>query len=116
MNGVHLEVLAVVSDAVDLLRIGEDAGLPVSLRGVLVAVAGLTALALGVHRRLAAPFVLGALTTGLLALRHLEPYAEAVPRWVVLAGAGVVLLGVGVTWESRRRDLDRAGRYLVGLR
>ncbi|MCW2866127.1 MAG: hypothetical protein JWR20_315, partial [Marmoricola sp.] len=89
---------------------------PVSLRGALVAAAGLLALTLGVQRRLAAPFVLGALTVGLLALRHLEPYAEAVPRWVALGGVGTVLLAVGITWESRRRDLDRAGRYLVGLR
>jgi hypothetical protein len=89
---------------------------PVSLRGALVAAAGLLALGLGVQRRLAAPFVVGALTVGLLALRHLGPYAEAVPRWVVLAGVGTALLVVGVTWESRRRDLGRAGRYLVGLR
>ncbi len=70
----------------------------------------------GVQQRLAAPFVLGALTTGILAVRHLEPYADAVPRWISLGGVGVALLIVGVTWEARRRNLETAGRYLAALR
>ena len=73
-------------------------------------------LAVGVHQRLAAPFVLGALTTAVLALRHLEPVADAVPRWVSLGGVGVALLVVGVTWEARRRNLESAHRYLTALR
>jgi hypothetical protein len=89
---------------------------PVSVRGALVAAAGVLVLAAGVRQRLAAPFVLGAVTTGLLALRHLEPYADAVPRWVSLGAVGLALLVVGVTWESRRRDLATAGRYLADLR
>ena len=89
---------------------------PVSLRGALIGAAGVLALAVGVHQRLAAPFVLGAATTGLLAVRHLEPYADAVPRWITLGGVGLALLLVGVTWEARRRNLDTAGRYLAALR
>jgi hypothetical protein len=89
---------------------------PVSLRGALIGAAGVLALAVGVQQRLAAPFVLGAATTGLLAVRHLEPYADAVPRWVTLGGVGLALLLVGVTWEARRRNLETAGRYLAALR
>ena len=89
---------------------------PVSLRGALIGAAGVVVLMIGVQLRLAAPFALGAVTTGLLALRHLEPYAEAVPRWISLGGVGLALLLVGVTWEARRRNLETAGRYLTALR
>jgi hypothetical protein len=89
---------------------------PASLRGALIGAAGILALAVGVHQRLAAPFVLGAATTGLLAVRHLEPYADAVPRWISLGTVGLALLLVGVTWEARRRNLETAGRYLAALR
>ena len=52
----------------------------------------------------------------MLALRHLQPVAEAVPRWISLGGVGLVLLVVGVTWEARRRNLDTAQAYLTALR
>jgi hypothetical protein len=89
---------------------------PVSLRGALVGAAGVLTLAVGVNQRLVAPFALGALTTGVLAVRHLQPVAEAVPRWVSLGAVGLALLVVGVTWEARRRNLETAGRYLAELR
>ena len=89
---------------------------PVSLRGALIGAAGILVLGAGIAQRLAAPFVFGAVTTGVLALRHLEPVAEAVPRWITLGGVGLVLLLVGVTWEARRRNLDDARRYLTALR
>ncbi len=89
---------------------------PVSLRGALIGAAGVLVLMAGVQQRLAAPFVLGAVTTGLLAVRHLQPYADAIPRWVSLGGVGLALLLVGVTWEARRHNLETAGRYLADLR
>jgi hypothetical protein len=89
---------------------------PVSLRGALIGAGAVLVLAAGVHLRLAAPFTLGAATTGVLALRHLEPVAEAVPRWVSLGGVGLALLLVGVTWEARRRNLETAQQYLTALR
>jgi hypothetical protein len=89
---------------------------PVSVRGALIAAAGILVLTAGIQQRLAAPFVLGAVTTGLLALRHLEPYADAVPRWISLGAVGLALLLVGITWEARRRNLETAGRYLADLR
>lgn len=89
---------------------------PVSLRGALIGAGAVLVLAVGVHQRVAAPFVLGAAATGVLALRHLQPVAEAVPRWISLGGVGLVLLIIGVTWEARRRDLASAQRYLTALR
>lgn len=89
---------------------------PVTVRGALVAATGLLVLAAGVRARYAAPVLAGAVTTGLLALRHLGPVAEAVPRWVSLAAVGLVLLLVGITWEARRRNVATADRYLRSLR
>ncbi len=89
---------------------------PVSLRGALIGAAGVLVLAAGVQQRLAAPFILGAATTAILAVRHLEPIADAVPRWISLGGVGMVLLLVGVTWEARRRNAVAAQRYLAALR
>ena len=89
---------------------------PVSLRGALVGAGGVLVLSLGVQQRLVAPFTLGAITTAVLAVRHLQPYADAVPRWVSLGAVGVGLLVVGITWEARRRNLETAGRYLADLR
>ena len=71
---------------------------------------------LGVRERWGTPLLAGAGTTALLALRELQPLSDAVPRWVSLALLGLVLLAVGITWESRLRNLRAAGRYLVGLR
>lgn len=89
---------------------------PVSVRGALVAAGSLAVLAAGVLGRLSAPFVVGALATGLLVLRHLGPVADAVPRWMAIGLVGAVLLVAGITWESGLRNLSRARRYVVSLR
>jgi len=89
---------------------------PVSLRGVLVAAAGVAAVAVGIARLWAAPFVAGAATTGALAVRHLGPVVDGLPRWISLGSLGLALLLVGITWEQRRRDAEAASRYLASLR
>ncbi|WP_183408164.1 SCO7613 C-terminal domain-containing membrane protein [Nocardioides pocheonensis] len=89
---------------------------PVSLRGALVAAGGLVALAVGIARLWAGPFLAGALTTAALAVRHLGPVVDGLPRWISLGSVGLLLLLVGVTWEQRRRDVTVAGRYLAALR
>lgn len=89
---------------------------PVSVRGALVGTAALAVLAAGVALHWAAPFLAGATTTALLAVRHLWPVAEALPRWVSFGAVGLVLLLVGITWEARRRDLAATARYLRALR
>jgi hypothetical protein len=89
---------------------------PVSLRGALAGVAAVLVLAGGIARRWAAPFLAGAGALAVLAVRHLGPVAEALPRWISLGALGVGLLVVAVTWEARRRQLEVAERYLVALR
>ena len=89
---------------------------PISWRGVFVAFVSVTLVALGVQVRLAAPFALGVVATGLLALRNIWPLAAFIPRWTLLFLVGGVLLGVGMTWESRVNDVRTAGGFVRGLR
>ena len=89
---------------------------PVSVRGALVAAGALAALAIGVARHWAAPFAAGAITAGVLAVRHLGPVVDGLPRWISLGSVGLALLVVGVTWEQRRRDVAASSRYLTALR
>jgi hypothetical protein len=89
---------------------------PVTTRGALVAAGGVAALAVGMVQLWAAPFVAGAITTGILALRHLGPVVDALPRWISLGSVGLALLVVGITWEQRRRDAATVSRYLGSLR
>lgn len=89
---------------------------PVSLRGLLLGLGALAVLVQGLVVRWSAPVVAGALASGVLAMRHLTPVAEAVPRWVMLGSVGMLLLVVGVTWEQRRGDARHAVRYLTALR
>lgn len=89
---------------------------PVSLRGVLIAVAGLVVLVAGVGLHWVAPLLAGAGSTAVLAVRHLGPVVEGLPRWISLGTVGVLLLVVGITWEARLRNLRAASRYLASLR
>jgi len=73
-------------------------------------------LALGVRTRLAAPFTFGAVATALVALRDIWPVTAFLPRWSLLFLVGGALLGTGMTWESRVKDVRTAGRYVSGLR
>jgi hypothetical protein len=41
------------------------------------------------------------------ALHQLAPYAAALPRWLTLGAVGLLLVGVGATYEQRRRDVTR---------
>ena len=76
-------------------------------RGLLLLVVALAVVMVGAQDRLRAPLVLGGLVVLLDALHLLAPYASALPRWTLLAGAGALLVGVGATYEQRRRDVTR---------
>jgi hypothetical protein len=89
---------------------------PVSVRAALLGCVAAVALGVGVTRRWAAPFLAGSATLAVLAIRHLGPIAEGLPRWISLGTVGVVLLAVAITWESRRSELATAERYLSALR
>ncbi len=89
---------------------------PITWRGLFVGLASVALVALGVQLRLAAPFALGVVATALLALRNIWPVAAFIPRWTLLFVIGGVLLGMGMTWESRVGDVRTASRYVRGLR
>ena len=89
---------------------------PVSWRALLVGLASVVLLAWGVQARLAAPFALGVVAIGLLALRNLWPVAGFIPLWALLSLVGAGLLVTGMTWEARVNDVRTAGRYILGLR
>jgi hypothetical protein len=89
---------------------------PTSPRGLALGLVSLAVLALGVRLRWLAPFVAGAVLVGLLLLVQLGPVAVALPRWILIAAAGVSMLGVGMTWESRVRDGRAAARWIGAMR
>jgi hypothetical protein len=89
---------------------------PASLRALLLGIACLGLVLAGVAFRWSAPLVIGAATGTLLVLRELAPYAPLVPTWLTIGISGAVLLGVGITWENRMRDVHRSTRYVAALR
>jgi hypothetical protein len=89
---------------------------PASLRALLLGAACLGLVLAGVAMRWSAPLVVGSVVGVVLVLRMLAPYAAVVPTWLVIGLSGTVLTLVGITWESRLRDLRRASRYVGSLR
>ena len=89
-----------------LLRAVTDAG---QLRPLLLGLVALAVLGAGVARRLKAPLVIGGLVLAVDALVQLSPYLAdlyaAVPRWAVIGTVGLLLLGLGATYERRVRDV-----------
>jgi hypothetical protein len=90
--------------------------LPTSTRGLLVSAAALVLVAAGAYLRWAAPFLAGAAVVALMTLVHVAPFAEDAPRWVVLGLVGLTMLGVGITWEARIRDLRGVAVYVAAMR
>ena len=88
---------------------------PVTWRGLAVGLASVALVAVGVRLRFAAPFALGAVATGLMAIRYIWPVSAFLPRWGLLFLIGGLLLWAGMTWESRVNDVRTAGRYVRGL-
>ncbi|HUR72696.1 MAG TPA: hypothetical protein VMZ00_00365 [Sporichthya sp.] len=84
-------------------------------RPLLLGGLALLVLLAGVRYRLQAPLVLGGAVLALNALIQLVPYAAAVPRWVSIGSAGLLLLVLGTTFERRLRDLRRAAVRLGDL-
>jgi hypothetical protein len=89
---------------------------PVSTRAVLLGLACMVLLLAGTVLRWTAPVLVGWAVGGLLVVREVGPYAAETPQWVLIGAAGTVLIGVGITWEARLRDLHQAAAYLGRLR
>ncbi|MGE5827044.1 MAG: SCO7613 C-terminal domain-containing membrane protein [Micromonosporaceae bacterium] len=77
------------------------------LRRLLLGVSALAIVLGGAVRRLQAPVVVGAAVLVLVAGHELVLFWDYVPRWIPLALGGLVLVGVAMTYERRRRDMVR---------
>jgi hypothetical protein len=90
------------------------------LRPLLLGVAAAMVTLAGGRARLRAPLLLGAAVMVLDAGHELAPAISQLvgmlPRWVPIAVIGVVLLGVGSTYEARLRDLNTLRRAVARLR
>jgi hypothetical protein len=84
-------------------------------RPLLLGLVSLVVLLVGARTRLRAPLVVGAFVLGLDTLTQIGPYVAALPRWVSIGGAGVLLLALGATFERRLRDLRRLRDRLDAL-
>ena len=90
---------------------------PVGLRTLLLGLACLALVVGGVRLRWTAPIVVGGAVGALLVLRLAAPYiGDAVPRWVLLGGAGALLVAMGVTWERRLQEARHLMSYVRALR
>ncbi len=89
---------------------------PLSTRAVVMGGVCLVLLLGGASFRWTAPVLVGFLGGAALVVRELAPYAAQAPQWMVIGAAGAVLIGAGVTWEARVRDLRRGAAYLARLR
>ena len=84
-------------------------------RAIAVGLAALVVVLFGARERLQAPIVLGGLVLLILGVDKLGPTAVRLPRWLMLAFAGSVLLWVGTTFERRRDDAVRVARRFERL-
>ncbi|WP_405460923.1 hypothetical protein OG786_26235 [Streptomyces sp. NBC_00101] len=95
-------------------------GDPGWVRPLLLGLAALVVTLAGARARLRAPLLLGGGVLALLGLHELTPYVVQVvgvlPRWLVPAAAGVLLLAVGATYEKRLRDARRLREALGRMR
>ncbi|MBO0514283.1 SCO7613 C-terminal domain-containing membrane protein [Streptomyces beijiangensis] len=89
------------------------------LRPLLLGSAALAVTLIGARSRLQALLVVGGGVLALDALHELAPYlvqvVDALPRWVVPALAGLLLLAVGATYEHRLRDARRLRERLARM-
>jgi hypothetical protein len=107
LPGVALALLPSLPQALDE---------PTGLRALLLGIGAAVALAVGTWRRWQVPFVAGAFVLTLLVLVNIGPPALALPRWVLIASAGALLLAAGITWDDRVRDGRAAVRYVGSMR
>ncbi|MEV6601042.1 hypothetical protein AB0M36_29955 [Actinoplanes sp. NPDC051346] len=83
------------------------------LRRLLLGLAALAVVLAGARARLQAPVVAGGAVLVLVSLHEIALVWDLLPRWIPLAAAGLLLVGLATTLERRRRDMARV-RAAVG--
>ncbi|MFC7572821.1 SCO7613 C-terminal domain-containing membrane protein [Klenkia terrae] len=86
------------------------------LRTLLVGLAGVVAFVAGTWAHRQAPFLVGAVTVGVLGVVELAPWVGRLDSWVPLGAAGLLLLVVGATYEQRRQQAREAVAWVSQLR
>ncbi len=76
-------------------------------RRLLLGAGALVVVLLGAIWRRQAPVLLGGVTLALGALREMAGVWDRLDRWIFLAIGGLILIGLAMTYERRRRDLAR---------
>lgn len=107
LPGVALAMLPSLPQALDE---------PTGLRALLLGIGAAVALGIGTWRRWKVPFIAGAVVLALLVLVNVGPLTLALPRWMLIASVGAVLLAAGITWEDRVRDGRAVVRYVASMR
>jgi len=97
--------------ALVLVESGPTAGFP--WRRLLLGAGALLVVVAGSVRRRQAPVVVGGVVLGIVALHEVVLAWDLLPRWAPLAVGGLLLVGLAMTYERRRRDLARL-REAVG--
>jgi hypothetical protein len=70
----------------------------------------------GAVRRRQAPVVVGGGVLVLLAVHEMVLVWDLIPRWIPLASAGLLLVGLAMTYERRRRDVAKLRAAVGGMR
>src|SRR5262249_43240784 len=76
-------------------------------RRLLLGAAALLVVVVGAAYRGQAPVVAGGIVLVILALHEIALVWDHLPRWILLAAGGLLLVGLAITYERRRRDLAR---------
>jgi hypothetical protein len=90
-----------------------DEGQPV--RRLLLGLGALVVVLAGAYNRLQAPVVAGGAVLVAVALHEMVLVWDLLPRWVPLAAGGLLLVGLAMTLERRRRDLARVRAAVARL-
>jgi hypothetical protein len=88
-------------------------------RRVLLIVGGVLTLAVGSLRRQKAPVQIGSVVTVVATVHELFLLGRLLPGWVLLvlfSAAGLLLVGLGATYEKRRHDVQRLRGALGRMR
>jgi len=86
------------------------------LRRLLLGAGALAVVVVGSVRRQQAPVVIGGTTLTLVALHEIVLVWDRLPRWIPLAIGGLILVGLAITYERRRRDVARIREAVARMR
>ena len=103
--------LLVVPPVVQVLDAPDDL-----VRLVAVVVVGCALASVGRYARLQAPLVWGVGALALVALTQHDEVTGVLPRWLLLAGGGALLLWLSISYERQLRRLTAVREGLAAMR